>query len=241
MAPPVPNKEVHQYYSVCCTSTYSYAAATHASFCNAEFESEIFGIKTHAILDTGSSVTLLPHSLLTNDNLSKLSETDVKITGVSPGFSPILGKIDKCDVILGENCLFKNIQVYVTKNQNPVLIGNNILKHKTVRSFDQNNCDKTFTLCRQIGNTTQMFKIKLLNESDIIRFLPRADLAQNVQSRRNWLESKGIKLSKNSDEEVRKITDLLMKYPDVIGDETQPGLFIKPVKIPSDWSIQIDS
>ena len=233
MAPPVPNKEVHQYYSVCCTSTYSYAAATHASFCNAEFKSEIFGIKTHAILDTGSSVTLLPHSLLTNDNLSKLSETDVKITGVSPGFSPILGKIDKCDVILGENCLFKNIQVYVTKNQNPVLIGNNILKHKTVRSFDQNNCDKTFTLCRQIGNTTQMFKIKLLNESDIIRFLPRADLAQNVQSRRNWLESKGIKLSKNSDEEVRKITDLLMKYPDVIGDETQPGLFIKPVKIPT--------
>ena len=85
-----------------------------------------------AILDTGSSVSLIPYSYVKGHEIeNRIIKTDIKITGVTPGYSPIIGKI-LCDVIIGANCKFHNICCYVTSHDNPCLIGNNILRHKSV-------------------------------------------------------------------------------------------------------------
>ena len=102
MALPVHSAQVHQNNQIeSSIDQYEHVFSsntTHASYCYATFKSEYFNFKCPAILDTGSSVTLIPHTLFKSEDISKLSKTDVKITGVSPGYSPILGKIDKCDV-----------------------------------------------------------------------------------------------------------------------------------------------
>ena len=128
-------------------STY-FNSQKYATYCMATFELNNSTLKIPSILDTGSSVTLVPYSHVKGTEIEKkLIKTDVKITGVTPGYSPIIGKF-QCNVTIGEDCKFHNIICYVTSQQIPCLVGNNVLRHKSgcmvqPRQFEQSYHNKT--------------------------------------------------------------------------------------------------
>ena len=68
----------------------SYATTQHAPFVNVKIDSKVFNVDVVGIVDTGSTVSLLPHHLLREDQLKNLEPTDIRITGVTSGASPIV-------------------------------------------------------------------------------------------------------------------------------------------------------
>ena len=131
----------------------------------ASFEFKTLRMKIPAILDTGSSVSLIPYSYVKGREVEKeLIKTDVKITGVTPGYSPIMGKL-QCNVTIGEDCKFNNICCYVTSHNNPCLIGNNILRHTSVVSFNQDNVNHCTTIKRMVNGEEKSFKIQQFEKS----------------------------------------------------------------------------
>ena len=140
---------------------YIYANNIHyATYCMTTFEFNNSTLKIPSILDTGSSVTLVSYFHVKGTEIEKkLIKTDVKITGVTPGYSPIMGKL-QCNVTIGENCKFHNIICYVTSQQIPCLVGNNVLRHKSVVCFNQDNVNHRITIKRLVNNEENTFEIQ---------------------------------------------------------------------------------
>ena len=147
------------------TNSTCFSTTQYATYCMTNFGLSNSTLTIPAILDTRSSVTLIPYSYIKGTKIEKkLIKTDVKITGVSPGYSPIIGKIN-CDVIIGANCKFHNICCYVTSHDNPCLIGNNILRHKSVLNFNQDNVNDCFVMKRVVNGEEKSFEIKQFGKS----------------------------------------------------------------------------
>ena len=96
MAQPVQCQHVHQSFHYATTSdmpsptpTYS-MPVQHSPFVNVKIQSNVFNLELPGILDSGSTVTLIPINLLTEDEVKNLDHTDIKVRGVSPGFSPMI-------------------------------------------------------------------------------------------------------------------------------------------------------
>ena len=92
MAQPAENNKVHRQTNSneqsqpLITPSSCFNATQYATYCMTTIEFNNTTLKIPAILDTGSSVTLIPYSLLNETEIEKkLIKTDVKITGVSPG------------------------------------------------------------------------------------------------------------------------------------------------------------
>ena len=97
MTHPVRSSSIHQtfHYATASdtappTSTYS-MPVQHSPFVHVMIKSNVFNLELPGIIDTGSTVTLVPHHLLTEDELKMLDKTEIKVKGVTPGFSPIIG------------------------------------------------------------------------------------------------------------------------------------------------------
>ena len=142
MARPVRSDSVHQSFNNAFSadnplpnSNESYAAIQHTPFVNVKANSNVFNVDVAGIVDSGSTVTLIPQHLLNEEELKNLDPTDVKITGVTPGLSPIIGKAT-VDIILGDSSIYKDLEVFITNRSHPLLIGTNVLKHITVTRFD---------------------------------------------------------------------------------------------------------
>ena len=184
-------------------STY-YNTTRYATFCMTTFELSNSTLTIPAILDTGSSVTLIPYSHIKGTKIEKkLIKTDVKITGVSPGYSPIIGKID-CDVIIGADCKFHNLCVYVTTHTNPCLIGNNILRHESVVSFNQNNVNHCITIKRLVDGKSKIFRIQQFDQNHQKISSQRAKFSGNLNSKMEWLKTNGINFPVKSDPDNQK-------------------------------------
>ena len=208
----------------------------------ATFERSKSSLKIAAILDTGSSVTLIPYSHIQGHELEQnLSKTDIKITGVAPGFTPVIGKIN-CDVILGADCKFHNICCYVTSHNNPCLIGNNVLRHRSIVNFTQENEPPSITINRHINGKPKSFQINQFDQRHQNFSSPRVKFSGNSNSRTEWLKLNEIQFPVRADmkhthlikdNEIDIVTDLLMNYPEIIGSENNQGLFTQPVRIPT--------
>ena len=197
----------------------------------ASFESKTLRMKIPAILDTGSSVSLIPYSYVKGREVEKeLIKTDVKITGVTPGYSPIMGQLE-CNVTIGEDCKFHNIICYVTSQQIPCLVGNNLLRHKSVVSFSQDNVNQRVTMKRLVNNVEESFEIQQFEKSR-----DQSHVTSNFSgnSKLEWLKSHGINFpvatdpehhNEISNDDIRKVAELLMKYPEIMGSEDNQGLF----------------
>ena len=236
MATPTLNEsdEVHQPYVYVNNTQY-------ATYCMATIECKHSILKIPTILDTGSSVSLIPYAYIKGRDIeNQLISTDVKITGVSPGYSPIRGKII-CNVTIGTDCIFHNICCYVTTHNNPCLIGNNVLRHESVVSFNHDNVNQCITIKRLVDNQRKSFKIEQFDRSHVTS--QGVKFSGNSNSKTEWLKNNGIKfpdkserLNRISNDDLGKITDLLMQYSEIIGDENNQGLYTEPVKIPTDGS-----
>ena len=234
--------ENEKSHSVITDSTY-FNTKKYATYCMATFELNNSTLKIPSILDTGSSVTLVPYSHVKGTEIEKkLIKTDVKITGVTPGYSTVIGKI-LCDVIIGAYCKFHNICCYVTSHNNPCLIGNNILRHKSVLNFNQDNVNDCFVMKRVVKSEEKSFEIKKFGKShDRSHVISQRTNFSGI-SKLEWLEkTHGIRFPVATDAEhhnvisnddIRKVADLLMKYPEIMGSEDNQGLFTEQVKIPT--------
>ena len=143
MAHPVRSEHVHQSFHYATTSdipsptpTYS-LPVQHSPFVNVKIQSNVFNLELPGILDSGSTVTLIPINLLTEDEVKNLDHTDIKVRGVTPGFSPIIGKA-VVDITLGSSAVFNNTEVFITKSNIPILIGTNVIKHESVTKLEIN-------------------------------------------------------------------------------------------------------
>ena len=116
MAQPVQYQHAHQSFHYATASdsppptpTYS-MPVQHSPFVNVKIQSNVFNLDLPGILDSGSTVTLIPVHLLTEDEVKNLNHTDIKVRGVTPGFSPIIGKA-VVDITLGSSAVFLNTEV----------------------------------------------------------------------------------------------------------------------------------
>ena len=161
MARPVRSDSAHHSYTNATINdnpllnpTESFAAVQHAPFVNVEVNSNVFNVNVVGIVDSGSTVTLIPHHLLKEDELKNLDPTDVRITGVTPGVSPIIGKAT-VDITLDNSSSFKDLEVFITKSPHPVLIGTNVLKHGTVTRFDMDFSNRKLLIHRHHSHGTR--------------------------------------------------------------------------------------
>ena len=194
-----------------------------------------------AILDTGSSVSLIPYSYVKGHGIeNRIIKTDIKITGVTPGYSPIIGKII-CDVIIGANCKFHNVCCYVTSHDNPCLIGNNILRHKSVLNFNQDNVNDCFVMKRVVNGEEKSFEIKQFGKSHDQSHVTNK-FSGNSNSKMEWLKSHGIRFpvatdpenhKQISNDDIQQVINLLIQHPEIMGSENDQGLFPEPVNIPT--------
>ena len=243
MARPVRSDSVHQSFNNAYstdtplpTSNDSYAAIQHTPFVNVKANSNVFKVNVAGIVDSGSTVTLIPQHLLSEDELKNLAPTDVKITGVTPGLSPIIGKAT-VDIILGDSSTFKDLEVFITKSSHPILIGTNVLKHITVTRFDMDISNRKMLIHRQHSHGTTIEEVELLKDDEAFKSIHKTHHAgQTLQAKMEWLKAKGITLpTSHKKEELEAVTCLLFKYADIIGtDDDDQGTFIRPVSLPTD-------
>ena len=232
----------HEQFQSVKNHLFSLNASQYTTYCMATIECKHAILKVPAILDTGSSVSLIPYSHFQGNELeSELIKTSVKITGVSPGYSPIVGKIN-CNVIIGAECKFRNICCYVTSHNNPCLFGNDVLRHKSVLSFNQDNMSSAITINQMVNGEPKSFKIEQFDQNHHNFSCSRVKFSGNSNSRAEWLESNGISFPVRTDAEnmkhileddIEKISDLLMNYQQIIGSEDNQGLFTQPITIPT--------
>ena len=248
MAQPVQNAPVHQLFNISAHSfdnvsslNPAFACLLPPVFCNVEFQSDVFKLTFAGIIDNGSTVTMVPHTLLKKSELEKLEPTDVKITGVTPGESPIIGKAI-ADITLGGVCTFKDLDVFISKAKIPIIIGNNVLKHSTLQKYEMDNQNLKLTIHRKFSNGPKTFEVEILKDKDSWKFMPRSNVAteeadktpQRVSSKEEWLKSKGVKLPGNQkSQQLEAVTNLLRKYEDILGSDEDQGTFYKSVRIPT--------
>ena len=98
------------------------------------------------------------------------------------------------------------------------------------------NFNRKLTLHLIGSNGVTKSEVRLLNDEEVFKFFPRADLARsNLQAKLDWLKLKGVTLpSSRSKEELEAISTLLHRYSDILGtDDEEQGTFIKAVRIPT--------
>ena len=173
MAQPVRSDSVHHTYHYATASdpppptpTYS-MPVQHSPFVNVKIQSNVFNLELPAIIDSGSTVTMIPTNLLTEVELKNLDHTEIKVRGVTPGFSPIIGKA-VVDITLGTT-VFTNTEVFITKSGIPILIGTNVIKHESVIKLEINYADRRMILHRRLSSGLQSHEVELLKDEDAFK------------------------------------------------------------------------
>ena len=240
MAQPVQYQHDHQSFhyatasdSPTPTPTYS-MPVQHSPFVNVTIQSNVFNLDLPGILDSGSTVTLIPINLLTEDEVKNLDHTDIKVRGVTPGFSPIIGKA-VVDITLGSSAVFPNTEVFITKSTIPILIGTNVIKHDSVIKLEIDYVQRRMILHRRSSSGLHTNEVELLKDEDAFKNGLKWSSHITLQDKLTWLKNKGISLpSTNKKEELEAMTCLLYKYSDILGTEDEEqGTFIRPVRLPT--------
>ena len=174
MAQPVRFEHVHQSFHYATTSdmsspTPSYSLPVqHSPFVNVKIVSNVFNLELPAILDSGSTVTMIPINLLTEDEVKNLDTTDIKVRGVTPGFSPIIGKAT-VDITLGSSTVFTDVEVFITKSTIPILIGTNVIKHESITKLEINYVERRMILHRRQSSGLHSTEVELLKDEDAFK------------------------------------------------------------------------
>ena len=93
-----------------------------------------------------------------------------------------------------------------------------------------------------VNGKPKSFKIEQFDQNHHNYLCSRAKFSGNSNSRAEWLESNAISFPVRTDAEnmkhileddIEKISDLLMNYQQIIGSEDNQGLFTQPITIPT--------
>ena len=108
-----------------------------------------FDIRGIGLLDSGSSHSLIPSSLLPQAIIDKLGNSTETFTGISGTGTKAIGSfttdLNICGVFL------QNITFHVMPVSCPLLLGQNILRHKSILRYEINHVTRTLRLYRDSG------------------------------------------------------------------------------------------
>ena len=119
------------------------------------------------MLDSGYSTSFVPISQLPKEATKHLTHSDIHVKGIN-GSITVLGELN-CDITIGNqnSPVFKEINVLVTAQATPILIGQNILGHDTLDSYSIHNFNATVEFRRTLtsGHTVYTASIILASTS----------------------------------------------------------------------------
>ena len=184
-------------------------------------------INGSALIDSGSSVTIIPEDILTSSQLKYLKPSTILLQGINSGDSNIIGQMT-ADLKIGSSCIFKDQTIYVSRNNVPIIIGSNILADPTVERYGFDYESGQLRMKRY--NNDQEYKFKLIKHASF-----PAQIQKSREEKLKILETKGIKLPEEwNHDEKNQMIDILYKHQNVFGcDGGEIGTYKTPVRIPT--------
>lgn len=203
------------------------------------------------MLDSGCSTCIIPLCQLPKEAKKHIAHTDIRVKGIN-GSITAFGELTS-DVTIGsfDSPTFRGVNVLVTTQNTPILIGQNIQRHNTLNSYviDNQNSTVEFRRILPSGHLTHSAPITLPSSlTHISAFEPqtavfRSHLTTKLQPNNRTLEEKLTWLKQNTGlslpshprrDELGATADLLIRYADIIGtNNSEKGTFIRPVRIPT--------
>ena len=186
------------------------------------------------MLDTGASISTFPICRLPQAVIRAIQPTSCRLSGIG-GSASLAGEIT-ATIHLGDRSTppIKNAKFLVTHSNTPVLIGQNILKDPTIKYWyedTQNNC----VSFHRVGVPQLRHETAVLSKEHLEREFNGHINLTTFKQKSEWLKkTKKVNLpgtfKKN---ELEALTDVLIKHSDVLGNETDPGTFIRSVALPT--------
>ena len=203
---------------------------------------ESYSISAIAMIDSGCSITIIPSHLIPRDLRGHMSTTSVEIAGIQGSIHASEEVL--CDITVSEieSLSFKEIRVLVVSVHIPLLLGQDILSHKSVKEYSIDNANNAITFTRIMGVGEVTHEAALIPKAEEITHQHVAVTSvispRNVDSlpqKLKWLqEHMNVQLPQHPNrDELEQVADLLIDYQDIIGTEgSEKGTFIRPVRIP---------
>ena len=218
-----------------------------------------YQINAYCLYDSGSTHSLLPSKHLPADLLQQLEPVDKSFTGVSGSSTKALGifraSLHICDF------KFDNFIFYVMPSECPIIIGQDVFKHSTVRSVSVDYEKELFFMTRADSNgtvnrgETRYAHYQGPPQCDIITKTHHADASyldpdfedgiiepktdpstlSTLESKLKWLKDElEIDLEHSNRAELESFADLLIEYKCVFGvGKDKFGTFPHEIKIPT--------
>ena len=129
---------------------------------------ESHSISVIAMIDSGCSVTIIPSHLIPRDLRGHMSATSVERAGI-PGSIHASAEV-LCDITVGEieSPSFKEIRVLVVSVDIPLLLGQDILSHESVKEYSIDTANNAITFTRIMGVGEVTHKAALITEAEEI-------------------------------------------------------------------------
>ena len=124
-------------------------------------------------MDGGSETTLIPRALVSPD--LRLTQSNLRINGLS-GPEKVLGYF-LADIEISRY-IFTDIRVYVMNSEIPIILGNNLLKHDTIKrlTYDRDHSIIRFDIRGGLSTEAKMAnRSQILNEfTSLVSEIPRS-------------------------------------------------------------------
>ena len=230
-------------------STYEYLSFTaSASF-------DITGV---GLLDTGSSQSLIPASLLPEAILNKLDQSNETFTGISNTPIKAVGTFSSTFTTCGTT--LKDIVFHVLPVNCPVLLGQNILRHPDILRYEINHTTRkchfitsgssgvgdllsgphsiTWSYCFNIHQNPADSDLPPIDDDyEPQAIIPKSDpaLLRTVDQKVKWLKTElNMDLSHDNLQELEIFADLVIEHKAVFGiGKNNLGKFPKKISIPT--------
>ena len=230
-------------------STYEYLSFT------ASCSFDITGV---GLLDTGSSQSLIPASLLPEAILNKLDQSNETFTGISNTPIKAVGTFSATFTTCGTT--LKDILFHVLPVNCPVLLGQNILRHPAILRYEINHTTRkcrfvtsgatgegdllsgphsiTWSHCFNIHqNPADTDLSPIDDEYEPQAIIPKSDpaLLRTVDEKVKWLKTElNMDLSHDNPQELEIFADLVIEHKAVFGiGKNNLDKFPKKIKIPT--------
>ena len=181
---------------------------------------------SHVLLDTGSDDTIIPLSALPRNFHDHIEPSSAAIKGVGAAPVPICGYLH-VNLFIGPG-VWINVRTTVLDKTIPILIGRDVLMHKSVPEVTFRPDSVIFT---QKSPNPITFKVAIEKLSDTFTTL---GLPIDLQGRVNKLKAeKQVTLPNHlTNEQLRSLVDLLEEFSDVLATSDSPiGTFPGSVRI----------
>ena len=187
------------------------------------------------MLDSGATISTFPLCRIPQNVRHAIRPTCSTLRGIG-GNADLAGEIT-ASIYLGSNSTapIRDVTILVTRSNNPVLIGQNVLKDDTIRYWHEDNTDGKIKFCR-LGVQPEYHAVEVLSKEALQNEFNGLSQHSTFKEKSDWLKTnKNVKLPEGfKRHETEALVDLLLKHKDVLGtDDNDPGTFVRSVSLPT--------